>query len=89
MGNTLDAPGLRRPDAHSRSAAAHSGPAVGCRVVAVRLRPPSIGQHVIDVYWVFNALHYDGLIADREQHYIPAGETLFRRRAFEVMAGNH
>ena len=53
------------------------------------LRPLSIGQHVIEVYWVFNALHCDGLAADLEQNCIPAGETLFREIAFEVRPGHH
>jgi hypothetical protein len=53
------------------------------------LRPLSIGQHVIEVYWLFNALHCDGLTADREQNCIPAGEALFREIAFEVTPGHH
>jgi hypothetical protein len=53
------------------------------------LHPLSIGQHVIEVYWVFNGLHCDGLTADREQNCIPAGETLFREIVFEVRPGHH
>jgi hypothetical protein len=47
------------------------------------------GQHVIEVYWVFNALHCDGLTADREQNCIPTGETLFREIVFQVTPGHH
>jgi hypothetical protein len=38
---------------------------------------------------VFNALHCDGLTADREQNCIPTGETLFREIVFQVTPGHH
>jgi hypothetical protein len=53
------------------------------------VEPQKVGQHVVEVYWEFSALHCDGLAANLEENCIPAGETLFRRSAFEVISGHH
>jgi hypothetical protein len=53
------------------------------------VQPLSVGQHLVEVYWEFSALHCDGLAANLEENCIPAGETLFRRTTFEVISGHH
>jgi hypothetical protein len=50
-----------------------------------RLHPLSKGQHVIDRYWQFSAMHCDGLAANAEENCLPAGEFLYSRVTFEVL----
>ena len=51
------------------------------------LNPLSVGDHFVELYWVFSAMHCDGLGAVIEENCIPAGETLYARTAFVVTPG--
>lgn len=53
------------------------------------LKPLPVGQHRIDMYWIFSAMHCDGFSDVVAQSCLPAGETRFGapgRPAFEVTA---
>jgi hypothetical protein len=53
------------------------------------LKSLSVGQHRIDRYWIFSAMHYDGFSDVVAESCLPAGETRFGapgRPAFEVTA---
>jgi hypothetical protein len=50
-----------------------------------RLHPLSKGQHVIDRYWRFSALHCDGLGDSLADNCLPAGDTFFGRVTFDVV----
>jgi hypothetical protein len=50
------------------------------------LNPLSVGDHFVELYWVFSAMHCDGLAAAAE-NCLPAGETLYARTAFVVTPG--
>jgi hypothetical protein len=43
------------------------------------VKPLSVGDHAVDVYWVFRAMHCDGIGVDRQPgvNCFPAGETKF------------
>ena len=49
------------------------------------LHPLSAGQHVIEIYWRFSALHCDGIGASLADNCLQAGETLFNRVTFDVV----
>ena len=51
------------------------------------LNPLSVDDHFVELYWVFSAMHCDGLGAVIEENCIPAGETLYARTAFVVTPG--
>jgi hypothetical protein len=56
------------------------------------MHPLPIGEHVFDVYWVFSAMHCDGIGNDPTPggNCFPAGETKFTRDvAFTVVPGHH
>jgi hypothetical protein len=53
------------------------------------LAPLAVGAHVVEAYWVFSALHCDGLAAVLDENCLPAGETLFRRIVVQVTPGHH
>jgi hypothetical protein len=49
------------------------------------LKPLSVGDHTIDSYFIFSAMHCDGLPpGDPDQNCLPAGETLFSSVEFTV-----
>ena len=52
------------------------------------LKPSSVGDHVVDSYLLFNALHCDGLAAVLEENCLPAGETYFSSVQFTVTPGH-
>jgi hypothetical protein len=52
---------------------------------AVSLR---VGRHEVEAYWVFGAMHCDGLGEDPALQCFPAGETLFHSVEFEVTPGH-
>jgi hypothetical protein len=54
------------------------------------LKPEPVGEHVVDVSWVFSAMHCDGIDDDPTLNCFPAGETLvIPGLAFEVTPGHH
>jgi hypothetical protein len=54
------------------------------------LKPEPVGEHVVGVYWIFSAMHCDGIDDDPIANCLPAGETLFiPGLAFEVTPGHH
>jgi hypothetical protein len=54
------------------------------------VQPLSVGDHVVDVYWVFSAMHCDGLAANVSENCLPAGETKYiPGLAFQVTPGHH
>ncbi|MGH2618841.1 MAG: hypothetical protein ACRDJC_26735, partial [Thermomicrobiales bacterium] len=53
------------------------------------LKPLSVGEHVVEVYWVLSALHCDGIDDEIDVNCLPAGEILFSRVTFEVTPGHH
>jgi hypothetical protein len=53
------------------------------------LRPLPVGTHVVDDYWVFSALHCDGLGDVMFENCLPAGETLYESETFQVTPGHH
>ena len=48
------------------------------------LRPLRPGPHVVEVYWLFSAMHCDGLGIDPALQCLPAGETLIGTLSFKV-----
>ena len=50
------------------------------------VHPLSVGSHVMETYWIFNAEHCDGLDDDRFANCFPAGVTPYDRFSFEVNA---
>ena len=66
----------------------------GVEVIAITvalggLNPSSVGDHIVDSYLLFSALHCDGLAAVVEENCLPAGETFFSSMQFTVTPGNH
>ena len=57
-------------------------------VTLASLKPVSVGQHTIAVYWTFSAMHCDGLAANAVENCFPAGETFYTATAFEVLPRN-
>jgi hypothetical protein len=56
------------------------------------LHPLRVGAHEVDVYWVFSAMHCDGVGDDTTPGFncFPAGETLYvDGLTFKVVAGHH
>lgn len=53
------------------------------------LKPLPVGKHVVESYWVFRAMHCDGIVANVDENCLPAGETLFIRVRFEVVPGHN
>jgi hypothetical protein len=53
------------------------------------LMPLGVGDHVVDSYLLFSAMHCDGLEANVEQNCLPAGETLFGTAEFTVAPGHN
>ena len=53
------------------------------------LNPLSVGDHTVDSYFIFSAMHCDGLPpGDPDQNCLPAGETLFGSVEFTVTPGH-
>ena len=53
------------------------------------LAPLPVGAHVVDVSWVFSAMHCDGLGKKIADNCLPAGEVPYNvGRGFEVTAGH-
>ncbi len=50
------------------------------------LDPLPVGRHSVDVYWDLRGPHCDGFTSDQGTSCLPAGRTLVRRIAFEVVA---
>ena len=53
------------------------------------LRPLSVGDHVVDSYFVLRAMHCDGFGAVVAENCLPAGEILFTRVLFTVTSGHN
>jgi len=53
-----------------------------------KLMPLSIGEHVVEVYWVFSAMHCDGTAAVITENCLGPGEILYAAARFEVTPGN-
>lgn len=54
-----------------------------------KLQPLSVGQHEVELYWVFSAMHCDGFGGVVADNCLPAGEVLYTRFTFEVTAGHY
>jgi hypothetical protein len=52
------------------------------------LNPLPIGEHTVEVYWEFSAMHCDGFDPVSNASCIPAGETKVNTRTFEVTPGH-
>ena len=53
------------------------------------LKPLSVGDHVVDSYLLFTAMHCDGFGDILEENCIPAGETLWSSVQFTVTPGHN
>jgi len=53
-----------------------------------RLGPSSVGDHVVDSYLMFSAMHCDGLAASLEENCLPAGEVYYSSVQFTVTPGH-
>ena len=53
-----------------------------------KLQPLSVGQHEVELYWVFNAMHCDGFGTVVERSCVPGGEFLYTRFTFAVTPGH-
>jgi hypothetical protein len=53
------------------------------------LEPLSVGDHVVDSYLLFTAMHCDGFADIPEDNCIQAGETLWSSVQFTVTPGHH
>ena len=53
------------------------------------LKPLSVGDHVVDSYLLFSAMHCDGLVANVDENCLPAGETFFGSVQFKVTPGHN
>jgi len=53
------------------------------------LKPLSVGDHVVDSYLLFSAMHCDGLVANVNENCLPAGETFFGSVQFTVTPGHN
>ena len=53
-----------------------------------RLGPSSVGDHIIDTYLLFSAMHCDGLAASLEENCLPAGEVYYSSVQFTVTPGH-
>jgi hypothetical protein len=52
-------------------------------------KPLPVGDHVVDVYWVFSDVHCDGVAPSLAENCFPAGDILFLTVAFTVSPGHH
>jgi hypothetical protein len=52
------------------------------------LNPLPVGEHTVDIYWKFSAMHCDGFGAVIDESCIPAGETKISTVRFEVTPGH-
>ena len=53
------------------------------------LKPLSVGDHVVDSYLLFSAMHCDGFDIVVEENCLPAGETLYSSVRFTVTPGHN
>jgi hypothetical protein len=53
------------------------------------LKPLSVGDHVVDSYLLFSAMHCDGYGAVVAENCLPAGEVLFSSVTFTVTPGHN
>jgi hypothetical protein len=53
------------------------------------LKPLSVGDHVVESYLLFSAMHCDGFGADVASNCLPAGEVLFSSVTFTVTPGHN
>ena len=53
------------------------------------LRPLSVGDHVVDSYLLFSAMHCDGIDVVVGENCLPAGETLYSSVQFTVTPGHN
>jgi hypothetical protein len=53
------------------------------------LKPLSVGDHVVDTYFVMRALHCDGFGDVIDENCLPAGDVLFTVVPFAVTPGHH
>jgi hypothetical protein len=53
------------------------------------LKPLPVGPHVVETYWMFRAMHCDGLGPDPALQCFPAGETLLNSVNFRVTPGHN
>ena len=53
-------------------------------VTMASLHPLSAGDHVVQTFWVFNAMHCDGIAAVVPENCLAAGETLYHQVTFAV-----
>lgn len=53
-----------------------------------KLQPLSVGEHVVEVYWVFSAMHSDGIAAVIAENCLGPGEILYAVPRFEVTPGH-
>jgi hypothetical protein len=53
------------------------------------LKPLSVGDHVVDSYLIFSAMHCDGLGDVVEENCLGPGEVLFSTVAFTVVPGHN
>ena len=53
------------------------------------LKPLSVGDHVVDSYLLFSAMHCDGIDPVVEDNCLPAGETFFGSVQFTVTPGHN
>jgi hypothetical protein len=53
------------------------------------LRPLSVGDHVVDSYLLFSAMHCDGFDIVVGENCLPAGETLYSSVQFTVTPGHN
>jgi len=52
------------------------------------LKPLSVGDHVVDSYLLFSAMHCDGIDSVVEENCLPAGETWYSSVQFTVTPGH-
>jgi hypothetical protein len=53
------------------------------------LKPLSVGDHVVDSYLLFSAMHCDGIANVVEENCLPAGETWYSSVQFTVTPGHN
>jgi len=65
------------------------GVVVGANPITLgTLKPSSVGDHVVDSYLMFSAMHCDGLAASLEENCLPAGEVYYSSVPFTVTPGH-
>jgi hypothetical protein len=52
------------------------------------LQPLPVGEHTVEVYWEFSAMHCDGLGTVLDKNCIPAGESKRDTLTFKVVPGH-